>query len=74
MDGVSKLPEEEGVLINDVNPAVHLVIEKEKRALGPELLAQVWEELFSKTRRLNTSFYGTALTALIWRIRGSNGS
>ncbi len=58
MDGVSKLAEEEGVLINDVNPAVHLVIEKEKRALGPELLSQVWEELFSKTRRLNTSFYG----------------
>lgn len=56
-----KLPDQidtEGVYKNEINPACRVILEKNKAVLGAGRFYKMWDELFSKTRRLNTSMYG----------------
>ena len=48
----------EGIYKNPVNPACQVAVKKEKTEVDKAAVYQMWEELFSKTRRLNTSVYG----------------
>ena len=48
----------QGEYWNAINPACRVVLKNEKAELNTEILEQIWKELFSKTRRLNTSVYG----------------